>query len=304
MAPRITSAFGRRSTAAEVAAGHDLSGRNVLITGGASGLGLETTRALAAVGANVTVAVRNVEAARAAFAGVSPVVQIEAVDLGDLESVRALAARWGDEPLHLLINNAGVMQVPEGRTHQGFETHIGVNHLAHFLLTSLLTPALAKAGGARVISLSSGAHGAAPFNAEDPNWEQRDYNPFFAYAESKSANALFALEYDRRERANGVRAFSLHPGVIHTPLMRHMQDGQIAWLMDAMKDEVKSPQEGAATTVWAATAPELEGQGGLYLEDCAEAAPAVGEVHGGVKSYVRDPAAAATLWAWSERAVG
>lgn len=305
MESRITSPFGVHSTAAEVAEGHDLSGRAVIVTGGASGIGLETVRALASIGAEITVTARDVEAAKTAVAGVagSP-VKVEKMELDDLDSVRDFVRRWGDKPLYRLINNAGVMAAPFGRTKQGFETQLGVNHVGHFLLTNLLTPALAKTPGARVVCLSSGAHGGSPFDEADPNFEHREYNPQLAYAQSKTANALFALEYDRRHASDGIHAYSLMPGVIHTPLMRHIPDEMVGMLMERFKEDVKTPEQGAATTVWATLAPELDAKGGIYLENCAEAIHTEPGPHEGVKPYARDPRAAAACWAWTERAIG
>ena len=304
MEPPVASKFGAHSTAAEVAAGHDLAGRTAIVTGGASGLGLETVRALAGAGATVVVAARDTEAARAVLKDVPGSIEVEALDLSDLASVRAFAERWGARPLNLLINNAGVSITPFGHTAQGFETQLGTNHLGHFLLTRLLTPALERGAPARVVCLSSRAHAFAEMDFDDPNFERRPYDPTVAYCQSKTANALFALEYDRRHRGRGIRAFSLMPGVIPTPLMRHMTEEETKALLGRYQDRIKTPAQGAATTIWAALAPELEGQGGIYLEDCAPAPHAVNPGDEGVHPHVRDTAAAERLWAWSEEVTG
>ena len=306
MESRITSKFGKDSTAAQVAAGHDLTGRTAIVTGGASGLGLETVKALAGAGATVVAAVRNPAAAKQALSKIEgPPVEIEALDLASQASVRAFAERWGNRPLNYLINNAGVMTTPFGRTADGLEGQIGANHIGHFLLTRLLTPALERGAPSRVVCLSSGAHAMSGIDFDDPNFERRPYDPLIAYGQSKTANALFALEYDHRHRASGVRAFSLMPGVIHTPLMRHMSDEQVDGLLSRFKESVKTPQQGAATTVWAALAPELEGHGGFYLEDCAQAPLAASPTdRGAVHPHARDKAAAERLWEWSEKVTG
>jgi NAD(P)-dependent dehydrogenase (short-subunit alcohol dehydrogenase family) len=304
---RITSRFGAKSTALEVVGGIDLTGRTALITGGASGIGVETARALARAGASVVLAVRDLEAGARVAAMINaevgaPRVSVDQLELGALESVRSLAMRWGDRPLSLLINNAGVMACPEGTTRDGFETQFGVNHLGHFLLTLLLVPALKQGAPARVISVSSSAHGMSDINFDDPNFRQRPYDPFTAYGQSKTANALFALEFDRRFRDSGIRAFSLMPGVIHTNLGRHLPDADWSSIQHLAKDV----EQGASTTVWAATSPDLDGHGGLYLENCAEAAPFVrGMPRGtGVMPYATDPVAAQRLWTMSEAMVG
>ncbi len=307
MQPNNTPEYAPGPTADEIAAGHDLSGRTAIVTGGASGLGLETVRALAGAGAQVVAAVRDTDAARVTLADIAgPTVEIERLDLADLESVRDFAARWGKRPLHYLINNAGVMNPPFGRTPQAFEIQLGTNHLGHFLLTRLLTPALAESAPSRVVCLTSGAHAFAAFDFEDPNFERRPYEPRLAYGQSKTANALFALEFDRRHRDLGIHAFSAAPGVVYTPLMRHMTDEMMAQLNAFARAAglIKTPQQGAATTVWGALAPELEEQGGRYLDNCVVAPHASGPGERGVQPHARDAHAAERLWEWSERAVG
>lgn len=302
----VSSRFNARSTAMEVAAGHDLRDRTMIVTGGAGGLGLEAVRALDHAGATVIVTARDPARATRALseAGLSS-IEVRQLDLMHLASVRAFAKDWGDQPLDVLINNAGIMQAPQGVTGDGFEQHMGVNHLAHFLLTVLLTPALKQGRESRVVSVSSSAHRLAPWNVDDPFGEARSYDPHRAYGESKSANALFALAYDRRHAVDGVRAYSLMPGVIETPLMKHVPLNDRAALLERMSHAVKSPAQGASTIIWAAIAPELNGHGGLYLENCAEAPPADPSIPGrGVADHVKDPDVAYRLWDWSEEQIG
>ena len=307
---RVTSAFGAQSTAFEVVQGIDLNGKTALITGGASGLGIETARALASVGARVVIAVRDPAAGDRVAETINretgiASVSVEQVDLASLASVRLLAKRLGEMPLSILINNAGVMGCPEGRTEDGFETQFGVNHLGHFLLSKLLIPALSVGAPSRVVSLSSSAHMHSDIDLEDPNYHNRPYHAFEAYGQSKTANALFAVELDRRYRSIGLQAFSVMPGVIQTELGRHMP--ATTWT-DLEKQGIvsfKSARQGAATSVWAATSPDLNGYGGLYLEDCAEAQPFSPDLPRGqgVKDFATDPVKAEKLWDLSEKLV-
>jgi NAD(P)-dependent dehydrogenase (short-subunit alcohol dehydrogenase family) len=310
MAERITSAFDWSSTAAQVAAGYDLSGKRAIVTGATSGLGIETARVLAGCGAQVVLAGRDIAAAApviediTAAGGSAYAVQL---DLADLRSVEAFAAAEGAAPLHLLINNAGIMACPLGRTRQGFETQLGVNHLGHFHLTKLLLPALKAANGARVVSVSSTGHHWGAFDFDDPSFEHSDYDPLVAYGRSKSANVLFAVELDRRYRADGIRAFSLMPGGIQTNLGRYMTDEVRAKLgidpEGAKNIRWKTEEQGSATTVWAALGRELDGVGGLYLEDVAEAVPHEPGMRNGVMPWALDPEIAVKLWDWSEAAI-
>lgn len=312
----------RRSTASDVIEGIDLSEKRAIITGGASGIGIETARAFAQAGAEVTLAVRNVAEGERVAASLNDdagkaLVRAQALDLSDLGSVRAFADGWRDDPLNFLVNNAGVMACPLSRTKDGFETQIGVNHLGHFLLSVLLVPALSRGAPSRLVALSSSAHVNSPMNFDDPHFRVREYQPFAAYAQSKTANALFALEFDRRYRDQGIRAFSVMPGVIsETNLIRHMTPDlvQASGLQapSTPSDDARGPifyknlQQGAATTIWAAVSRELDGQGGLYLHDCQVAqafSPALPRGHG-VHDHARDPVIARTLWSWSEREVG
>jgi NAD(P)-dependent dehydrogenase (short-subunit alcohol dehydrogenase family) len=321
------SQFDRDTTADEVLDGVDLSGRRIVITGTSSGLGLESTRALASKGAAITMLARSAdknEAAAETVRGLVPGADLETrtIDLTSLESVRACAEGIleAHDKIDVLINNAGVMVCPYSTNADGFENQLVSNHLGHFLLSVLLTPALIRGAPARVIELSSGAHGMSDFDFDDPNFERREYNPWIAYGQSKTANALFALEYDRRLRARGVSAFSVHPGVIMTELGRHMTEETMQQMQDHVRAQAdaagtplpdeppemtfKSVEAGAATQCWAATASELDDQGGKYLADCqvAEVGGDIGE--NGVAAYAQDSKAAARLWALSEEWVG
>lgn len=308
----IGSGFGRGSTAAEVLAGVDLSGRIAVVTGGYSGIGLETTRALAGAGARVVVPARRPDAAAAALAGLAG-VETAALDLADPASVAAFAAGFlaSGRPLHLLVNNAGVMACPETRVGPGWEAQFGTNHLGHFALACRLAPALERAGGARVVSLSSVGHKLSAVDFDDPHFHTRPYDKWRAYGQAKTANALFALELDRRGAGRGVRAFSVHPGGILTPLQRHLpREEMIAagWIDEQgrVNERFKTPEQGAATTVWAGTSPQLQGVGGLYCEDCdvAQAVESGVSRFSGVDPHARDPDAARRLWDLSTEATG
>lgn len=309
--------FGFESTTDDVLDGIDLSGRQIVVTGASTGLGEETTRALAAHGAQITMAVRDLakgdEAATRIRASVPDAqLTLRQLDLGSLASVR----RFADEQLaatpklDVLINNAGVMACPFGHTSDGFETQFGTNHLGHFLLGVSLAPALTAAGSARLVSLSSRGHAFAPVDLDDPNFEHTTYEPFLSYGRSKTANALFAVGYQARFGASGVTALSVHPGGIHTELGRHMTPEVLKGLQDRVASmgrtfSWKTIPQGAATSCWAATAPELVAHGGAYLEDCHVAEvtddPAA---QNGVRTYALDPATAEALWVASEKWVG
>lgn len=314
MTNRITSAFGWGSTAAEVAAEYDLTGKRAIITGGTSGLGLETARVLASRGAEVVLTGRNLAAAATLIEAITAAggkASAVHMDMANLRSVAAFAAAEGSAPLHFLINNAGVMACPFWRTAQGFEMQLGVNHVAHFHLTNLLLPALKAAGkaagGARVVSVSSAGHHWGQVNFADPNFEHTEYDPLLSYGQSKSANALFAVELDRRYQGDAIRAFSLMPGGIRTNLGRDIAQDVLARLglgsEQANSYRWKTVEQGSATTVWAALGCELEGHGGLYLEDVAEAVPSAEGQMDGVKPWAIDPAMARQLWDWSEDAI-
>ncbi len=309
-----TSRFGARSTALEVVEGIDLTGRSAIVTGGASGIGVETVRALAVAGAAVTIATRS-QAAAADVAEMvtrahpSASVDVLELDLASLASVRAAAATYLSRgtPLDVLVNNAGVMATPLGRTAEGFELQFGTNHLGHFAFTVALLGALRRAGGARVVSLSSIGHRRSDLVADDPNYLHRDYDRWEAYGQSKTANALFAVALSERFAADGILSNAVMPGGILTGLQKHLsrEDQEaLGWLAadGTPNPRFKSPEQGAATSVWAAVAPELEGVGGRYLEDCAEASPmdpATPNV--GYLPYAIDPGSAAVLWELSER---
>jgi NAD(P)-dependent dehydrogenase (short-subunit alcohol dehydrogenase family) len=308
---KIGSGFDAHTTAEEVLQGIDLTGKLAVVTGGYSGLGLETTRALSRTGARVVVPARRVDAAREALTGLDG-VEVEELDLGDLDSVRGFAERFLASGRHidLLINNAGIMACPETRVGPGWEAQFATNHLGHFALVNRLWPALAP-GGARVVSVSSRGHHLAGIRWDDVQWRD-GYDKWAAYGQAKTANALFALHLDRLGRDAGVRAFSLHPGGIITPLQRHLPTEEmvaLGWLDEhgelARPELFKTPEQGAATQVWAATSPRLEGMGGVYLEDCdiAEPAPADGE-RTGVKEWAADPEQAARLWELSAELTG
>ncbi|ASW93195.1 SDR family NAD(P)-dependent oxidoreductase [Mycobacterium marseillense] len=296
-------------TAYDVVDGIDLSGKTCVITGASSGLGRESARALAGTGAHVIMAARDREALAETAAWIAagvPRARISTVqlDLAALSSVRAAAATIGDlaPVIDVLMNNAGVMFTPPGRTQDGFELQIGTNHFGHFELTRLLVPRLAAAGGARVVILSSGGHVMADIDFDDLNWERREYDKFAAYGAAKTANILHALEADRRLRDAGIRAYAVHPGTVATSLARYMSRSDFSQLRqlvagnagepsDGFLDFVM-PEQGAATQVWAAVSPELSDRGGLYLEACGigEAAP-----------HARDARRAAELWELSEK---
>jgi NAD(P)-dependent dehydrogenase (short-subunit alcohol dehydrogenase family) len=302
----VRTPFGAETTAAEVVQGIDLTGRRVIVTGGASGIGIETARALAGAGAEVTLAVRNLDAGERVAADIvagtgSARVAVARVDLADLGSVAALVAAW-DGPLHLLINNAGVMRLPTLQLAEvGWEMQLATNHLGHFALALGLHDALAAAGHARIVSLSSRGHLRSPVVFDDLNFTSRPYEPGLAYGQSKTANVLFAVEATRRWAADGITANAVHPGAIAaTNLSRHMDSGELASIAASGVYAYKTVEQGAATSVLAATSPLLEGVGGRYLEDCNEAVvvdPATAEFFGsGVAAYALDPEAAARLW--------
>jgi NAD(P)-dependent dehydrogenase (short-subunit alcohol dehydrogenase family) len=281
-----------------------------IVTGGHAGVGLETTRALAGAGATVIVPARTPDKASAALTG-TPRVEIERLDLADPPSIDAFAARFvaSGRPLHILINNAGIMAAPLVRDARGFESQLATNHLGHFQLTARLWPALRRAGGARVVALSSRGHARGAVDFADPQFERRPYDKWLAYGQSKTANALFAVGLDARGAAHGIRAFSVHPGAIATELVRWMSpDEQRAVLEAASKQPagLKTVEQGAATTVWCATSPALDGMGGVYCEDVNIAEPVAADhpEPRGVRPWARDPELAEQLWARSEQWTG
>lgn len=306
----IGSGFGARSTAEDVLRGIDLSGKLALVTGGYSGLGLETTKALANAGARVVVPARRPAAAKEAVGGLDG-VEIDELDLADLGSVRAFAERLlaTGRDLHIVIDNAGIMATPETRVGPGWEAQFATNHLGHYALVNLLWPAIARGGG-RVVSVSSAGHHRSPIRWDDVQFE-RGYDKWLAYGQAKTANVLFAVHLDALAKGTGVRAFSLHPGGILTPLQRHLAKEEMVaagWIDEegnALDTSFKTPEQGAATQVWAATSPQLAGMGGVYCENCdiAPPAPATGERFG-VRDYAVDPDEAARLWHLSATLTG
>ena len=307
--------FDAASTTDQVIAGISLQGTCAVVTGASSGLGQETCRVLAAAGATVLMVARNKEALEAAALEIQrqqPEAQLltQIMDLADLDSVRRAAAAILQQAdnIQLLINNAGVMACPLMRTAQGFEMQFGTNHLGHFLLTALLSPALIRGAPCRVINLSSAGHKFGPFNFDDPDYRQRKYDKWQAYGESKTANILFSVGLDLRLRDRGVRAFAVHPGMIMTNLARHLEPADITALMDRSPSSeppaFKTVEQGAATSVWAAAAADLAAEGGLYLEDCQIAKAAAGDGVKGFEPYAIDSAAAEQLWLLSENLVG
>ena len=311
--------LGPDTTTDDVLSGVDLQGKRALVTGASAGLGEETTRALASVGAAVTMAVRDMgrgEAAAARIRASVPDAELEVreVELGSLASIRAFATGFLAEHdrLDLLIDNAGIMACPQGETTDGFELQFGTNHLGHFLLTTLLLPALVAAAPSRVVVVSSNGHHMGDVDLDDPGFTRTEYNPWVAYGRSKTANVLFAVELDRRYRDQGVRAYAVHPGMIRTELGRHLTDESRAQMMAAIAGAgastgrpggpppMKSIPAGAATQVFAATSPALAETGGVYLQDCRVAEVAGESTMGGVRDYAIDPDRAAALWARSE----
>lgn len=313
----LHSGFGAASTAADVIAGLDLSGKVAMVTGGYSGIGLETTRALRAAGARVILPARDLDKATAALQGLEG-VEIDVMDLSDPASIDAFAARFlaTGQPLHILVNNAGVMACPLARDARGFESQFATNHLGHFQLVNRLWPALRQAQGARVVSVSSWGHRRSPMVFDDPHFERRDYDRWSAYGQSKTANILFAVALDQRGKSEGVRGFSVHPGsIVSTDLKRYLTTEELRALgvidergrpiLDPARN-LKTAEQGAATSVWCATSPQLESRGGVYCEN-GDIAPLlsgqaeVSSISRGVMPYAVDSDAAERLWQLSER---
>ena len=319
----MTQPFGATSTTEDVLAGVDLSGRRILVTGVSAGLGVETARALAAHGATVVGAARNLDKAYRATAQVRADAQngggleLVELDLASLASVRTCAGGLlaSGEAFDLVIANAGVMACPKGQTSDGFETQFGTNHLGHFVLVNRIVSLLKP--GSRLVNLSSSGHRFSDVNLEDPNFEHTEYTPFGAYGRSKTANILFAVEFDRRHKARGVRATAVHPGGIQTELGRYMTPD----VMQAMIDSVNKAQaegapafawktipQGAATSVWAGVVAAADEVGGKFCEDCHVAPIVDGEnaldIRAGVRPYALDAEHAKALWAKSEEMVG
>ncbi|MBX3287095.1 MAG: SDR family NAD(P)-dependent oxidoreductase [Actinobacteria bacterium] len=326
-------AFDNTTTTDEVLDGLDLTGRRIVITGAASGLGFESARALAAHGAAVTLLARSearIEPAAEALRQLVPDGAFEtgAVDLADLASINAFADAYlaDHAAIDVLINNAGVMACPFGHTADGFETQFGTNHLGHFLLTARLAPALYAGEAPRVVTLSSAGHSRSDVDLDDPNFERTEYAPWIAYGRSKTANALFARELARRAGDRGVLSFAVHPGGIMTDLGRHLTDELIAEMASFARartataeagggDEPEAPsggmgfefkpvEAGAATQVWAATSPDLVDHNGAYLADCGLGVLGANPGTNGFLPHLLDDERAAALWDLSERLVG
>lgn len=298
--------YDQTTTADEVIAGVDLTGKRAIVTGGASGIGIETVRVLAGAGAEVTIAARDIAAGQAvADRMTGGKVHAAPLDLSAQASVRAFVANW-EGPLHILINNAGVMAPPLTRTPEGWELQFATNHLGHFALANGLYQALAAAGGARVVSVASSGHLFSPVVFEDIHFEKREYTPWLGYGQSKTANILFAVEATRRWADAGIFTNALHPGSIRTNLQRHLSQDDL----DRIRTQVggsmflKTPAQGAATSIYAATSPQLDGVGGKYFEDSNEAKPHQEGQFWGVEPYALDPDAAERLWEVSLNTLG
>lgn len=319
----LGSGFNATSTAGQVLTGKDMTGKVVIITGGYAGIGLETTRVLAEAGATVIAPARDPGKAVKNLKGI-PNLTVEPMDLMNPESIDAFASNFmkSGRPLHLLINNAGIMWVPLRYDSRGHESQLATNHLGHFQLTARLWPALKKAKGARVVNVSSYGHQFAPFNFEDPDFRHRDYETLQGYGQSKTANNLFTVELDRRAQAHQVRAYVLHPGAVNgtdlgreAPIALFQQMGtfdEAGNLKPEVAARLKTPAQGAATTVWCATSPLLNDLGGVYCEDADVAELDKGHVpdfedpstHKGVQPYSLDEAHAKRLWSLSEEMTG
>lgn len=308
----MKAAFGEKSTADEVLEDQDLSGKRILVTGVSAGLGVETARALAAHGAHVVGAARDLAKARNATAGIDNLELVE-VDLASLASVRACADALlsKGEAFDIVICNAGVMAMPPGKTADGFETQFGTNHLGHFVFVNRIVPLLKE--GSRLVALTSAGHRFSDVDLDDPNFERTSYNEWVGYGRAKTANILFAVEFDRRHRGRGIRAAAVHPGSIVTELGRHVTPDVMAALPKATTDqgqggsaiEWKTAPQGAATTVWAAVVADANEIGGRYCEDCHVAeAQSDRTGRGGVQPYAIDSERAKALWAKSEEMVG
>ena len=326
MAQTMTQQFGATSTTEDVLSGVFLTGKRILVTGVSAGLGVETARALVAHGASVVGAARSLEKAEHATAQVQAAAQkgggsfeLLELDLADLSSVRAAADRLNADgkPFDLIIANAGVMAAPLGHTKDGFETQFGTNHLGHFVLVNRIAGLLRA--GARLVNVSSAGHRFSDVDLADPNFEHTPYDPWLAYGRSKTANILFAVAFDARHRAQGIRATAIHPGGIMTELTRHLPKGELETMVANVNAQAsaegkppfqfKTIEQGAATSVWAGIVASADAVGGQYCEDChvAKVVPndAPGGLNdGGVRAYAVDPAHAEALWTKSEEMVG
>jgi len=303
MTTHITTPYTGQATADDIVSGLDLTGRRMIVTGGASGIGTETAISLARTGAEVTLAVRDVAAGEQVAAQITDAtgnkqVLVASLDLADQASVRSFVSGW-EGPLHVLVNNAGLMAAPLMRTPEGWEMQFATNHLGHFALATGLHRALAAAGGARVVSVSSSAHLGSGIVFDDIHFREREYQPWAAYAQSKTANVLFAVEGTRRWADDGIFINALMPGAIRTNLQRYVTDEELDRMRAATGSRApswKTPEQGAATSVLLAVSPLLAGIGGRYFEDCNEALPNEPGTRRGVAAHALDPEAAARLW--------
>jgi NAD(P)-dependent dehydrogenase (short-subunit alcohol dehydrogenase family) len=296
----IPSGFGSTTTARQAIGDVRLDGKLAIVTGGYAGIGVETTRRLAGAGARVIVPARDLPKAHAALDGITNVTILE-MDLAKPATIDAFAERVR-EPVHLLINNAGIMAVPLSRDDRGLESQLAVNHVGHFQLFVRLVERLKAAKGARVLALSSRGHVRSAFDFDDPNFIHRPYEKMVAYGQSKTANILFAVDVDRRYQRDGIRAFSLHPGaILETQLARHYDPEELKQVVERAKaiSSMKTIEQGAATTIFAATSPMLDGRGGVYLVDCDVAT--IGDGDHDVRPYAIDPDNAKRLWEWSAK---
>jgi NAD(P)-dependent dehydrogenase (short-subunit alcohol dehydrogenase family) len=310
------SGFGRETTTDEVLAGHDFTGLTVFVTGGNSGLGQETGRAMAARGAQVVLMGRDaakLDAAAQTIRAAHGAARVETIvgDLGSLDRLAACGeeARERFKTIDILVNNAGVMACPFEHTADGFERQFGTNHLGHFALTAHLMPLIEAGSGKRIVNLSSRAHHMAPVDLDDLHFKRRTYHPWVSYGHAKTANVLFTVELEQRYAARGIHAYAVHPGGIETNLGRHLTEDMRAALMERVTRSDsgfawKTIPQGAATSCWAATAPELDGHGGVYCEDCHVAEVDDHSSGGGVRSYALDQPSAAQLWRISEELTG
>jgi NAD(P)-dependent dehydrogenase (short-subunit alcohol dehydrogenase family) len=302
----LPSGFGPQTTAGEALGGRDLSGTVAIVTGGHSGLGLVVTRVLAEAGAEVIVGARDAEGASEAVAGI-PRVETQRLDLVEPASIDEFAQNFlaTGRTLHMLINNAGVYGPPQQRDSRGFDRTFAVNHLGHYQLTARLWPALMRAQGARVVTVSSRGHRFATVDLDDLHFDRRPYDTLVAYAQSKTANALFSLALDARGEPLGVRSFSVHPGVITTGLNRHMKEDERGRARAAYGPR-RSAEQGAATTVWCAANRQLDGMGGVYCEDVdiAEAVEASTTPTPGARPWILDRELAERLWTVTEQLTG
>ncbi|PHR58639.1 MAG: oxidoreductase [Robiginitomaculum sp.] len=312
----INSGFGHATDVDDIIKDMDLSGKNYIVTGGYSGIGIHTARALAMAGANVTIPARNKEKAQASLAMLSGNIEIADMDLGDIESVRKFAREYADtgRNLHGLINNAGIMACPMTRLGNHWESQFAVCHLGHFELARGLEKNLKQAQGARIVALSSTAHIVSDVHWDDPHFNTHDYDKWQAYGQAKSANALFALGIDNKWQGDDVRAFSVHPGGIFTPLQRHLPEEEMVamgWknpdgtMPERIAKMFKSPEQGGATALWCATSPQLNNMGGVYCEDCdiAKTADENSERFQHARAWIGDSAKAERLWEMSEKMI-